>query len=97
MIEQRDSSEGLNYLRQEVERWPNNADLQFALALAEIRNGDLAAGTEWLIVARQRAPENDYYAYVLAIAWHDQGQIGAAKKTYFVNNWKRISATVNCG
>ncbi|MCL4410454.1 multiheme c-type cytochrome [Aliidiomarina haloalkalitolerans] len=79
LIEQRDSSEGLNYLRQEVERWPNNADLQFALALAEIRNGDLAAGTEWLIVARQRAPENDYYAYVLAIAWHDQGQIGAAK------------------
>lgn len=69
---------GIAELQAHVQQWPDNPDLHFALSLAQIRQGDLAAGINALTRARQLAPENDYYAYVLAIGWHELGDVSKA-------------------
>jgi tetratricopeptide (TPR) repeat protein len=53
---------------------PGNAVLHHAYGLASIRAGQLQEGVRALEKAHALAPDNDTYAYVLAVAWHDTGQ-----------------------
>ncbi|WP_194757457.1 multiheme c-type cytochrome [Aliidiomarina indica] len=71
---------GLQYLEGQAEQWPQVAELQFALALARIRSGSLTGGIQALQRAFAIAPENDYYAYVLAVAWHGAGEVERAQQ-----------------
>ena len=79
MIEASSSPQSLNYLLDQIDRWPENFDLHYALGLAQVRRGDLPAAIEALSMANSLAPDNDYYAYVLAIAQHDQGDVAQAQ------------------
>ncbi|MCH8501161.1 MAG: hypothetical protein LAT77_04505 [Aliidiomarina sp.] len=69
-----------HYLEEQVEMWPDDADLQFALSLSRIRAGSLPQGIEALQQAVALAPDNDYYAYVLAVAWYNVGYIELAQQ-----------------
>lgn len=69
-----------DYLEEQVQLWPTDADLRFALALAQIRAGSLPSGIEALQAAVALAPQNDYYAYVLAVAWYNVGRIASAQE-----------------
>lgn len=68
-----------HFLEEQVQLWPKDADLRFALALTQIRAGSLSSGIEALQTAVSLAPDNDYYAYVLAVAWYNVGRIASAQ------------------
>jgi tetratricopeptide (TPR) repeat protein len=65
---------GLRLLEERLRDYPDDADLHHALGLAKIRARRIPEGVSALARARTLAPENDTYAYVLAVAWHDTGQ-----------------------
>lgn len=65
---------GMKLLEERLRLYPKDPDLHHALGLANIRSGRLAEGVQALERAWTLAPDNDHYAYVLAVAWHDTGQ-----------------------
>lgn len=67
-----------NLLQQALQEHPQEASLQHAYGLLQVRQGDREQALEHLERAARLDPMNADYAYVLAVAWHDRGRSGEA-------------------
>lgn len=61
-------------LEDSLRAYPGDAGLHHALGLAHIRARQVGTGVHALEQAHTLEPDNDTYAYVLAVAWHDTGK-----------------------
>jgi tetratricopeptide (TPR) repeat protein len=66
-------------LRMGLDRAPGNADLQYQLGLALVRQGKKADALPYLKAAA--ASRNSHYVYVYAVGLYDAGQTGPSIKT----------------
>lgn len=74
------SEEAQGLLAQALKDHPDSALLQHTQGLALIRHADSARAMTALSKAAELEPQNGQYAYVLAVALHDSGQLGAANR-----------------
>lgn len=61
------------FLQEQLQRQPESAVLQYAMALSQIRQGNLLLGIQYLQQASDLAPLNSQYKYVLAVAKYESG------------------------
>lgn len=61
------------FLHEQLQRQPNSAALNYAMALNQVRQGHLPLAIQYLQQAYTLEPENSHYAYVLAVATYDSG------------------------
>jgi Flp pilus assembly protein TadD len=73
-------TDGFRVLTQALERQPNDAALHHALGLTLVRQREILRGVVELTRAVELAPDDARFSYVLAVALHDTGQPGAARK-----------------
>lgn len=72
-LEVQNPNQALQFLQQQLQRQPNSAALHFAMALSQVRQGNLALAITHLQQAYSLDPGNSQYAYVLAVATYDSG------------------------
>ncbi len=69
-------------LRDGVNRFPDNAELQHAIGLQSVRSGDQAGAVQSLERAMMLRPEEPRYAYVLGIALNSYGRAADAVEVF---------------